>query len=326
MATPPSDKFLGIISWYGLLIVLGAALAVFLADREARRQRLPDDLIVDLALRVLPLGILGARIYYVLFSLPAFAKNPVSVLYIWQGGLAIYGGLIAGALTVLVFCRRRKIPVLRMLDILVPGVALAQAIGRWGNYFNQEAYGWRISDSSALAFFPAAVLIQESNGASWHLAAFFYESVLDISVFLFLIWGRRKLFRKQGDLFLFYLLLYAAGRLVIENLRTDSLYLGSSVRISQLFSVLLCVIVTGILFLRRRKSGKMSPAAVIPVLISFLFHALLLWYAAGGNLPFLQARTDCVLFLGAYSLCQVICSLILYGSSRTENLAACAGT
>ena len=252
-AAPSSSMFLGLIPWYGLLIVAGASLAVFLADREAKRQRLPPDTVIDLALWVLPLGILGARAYYVLFSWPVFERNPVSVLYIWEGGLAIYGGLIAGFLTLLVFCRRRKLSLPRMLDILAPGVALAQAIGRWGNYFNQEAYGWAIPADSPAAFFPLAVLISAPAGPEWHLATFFYESVLDFCIFLFLMLTRRRLLRRPGNVFLFYLLFYAAGRMVIEGLRTDSLYLGSSIRISQLLSALMIPAVLAILIFRRRK-------------------------------------------------------------------------
>ena len=208
LATPSSHLFLGLVSWYGLLIVAGALLAVYLADRESKVQGLPPDTILDLALIALPVGILGARLYYVVFSWPVFASDPLSVLYIWEGGLAIYGGLIAGFAVVALFCRRRGISLPLMLDILIPGVALAQAVGRWGNYFNQEAYGTAISAESSFAFFPIAVLIQQWSDPGWHLATFFYESVLDFAIFLFLTACRRKLFRKHGDMFLFYVIIF----------------------------------------------------------------------------------------------------------------------
>ena len=138
----PSSRFVwGPISWYGLLIVIGIILAVYLSVRESKRLQLPEDTILDLSLWILPSGIIGARLYYVLFSPQTFLENPVSILYIWEGGLAIYGGLIAGFLAIAFFCRKRKLSMLMMLDILVPGVVLAQSIGRWGNYFNMEAYG-----------------------------------------------------------------------------------------------------------------------------------------------------------------------------------------
>ena len=256
LSVPYSRLFLGIIPWYGLLIVIGASCAVFLASREADRCALPAEIIIDLALWVLPLGILGARFYYVLFSWPSFQSNPVSVLFLWEGGLAIYGGLLAGFAVVVLFCRKRNISLLLMSDILIPGVSLAQAIGRWGNYFNQEAYGLPLSQSSAFRFFPAAVQIMEPQGLTWHMATFFYESMLDLLIFLFLIRGRRRLFRKEGDVFVFYLILYGSGRLVIENLRMDSLYMGNSIRVSQLLSLLLSMALCILLLRRRLLEGK----------------------------------------------------------------------
>ena len=172
MAAPSSRLIFGLLPWYGVLIVVGISLAVLLASREANRLHLPEDTVIDLALRVLPLGILGARLYYVAFSWPVFRTHPLSVLYIWEGGLAVYGGIIAGLLTAFVFCRRRHIRFDMMLDILAPGVALAQSIGRWGNYFNQEAYGIPVS-IPAFRFFPLAVLISENGVSVWHAAAFF---------------------------------------------------------------------------------------------------------------------------------------------------------
>ena len=237
---PSSRLFLGLVPWYGLLIVLGAGLAIWLADREAARLSLPKDTIIDLALWALPLGILGARLYYVFFTWEEYRSHPVSILYLWEGGLAIYGGIIAGIAVVFVFAKKRRISPWLLLDILAPGVALAQAIGRWGNFFNQEAYGIPFPERlSFLAFFPLAVTIQEPSGPVLHIATFFLESFWNVCVFLFLIRGRRTFFRKTGDTFLFYLLFYGAGRLWIENLRMDSLYLSSSVRISQLVSLLL---------------------------------------------------------------------------------------
>ncbi len=239
MSVPSSRYILGTIPWYSVLIVCGAALAILLAVREEKRAGLPKDTVIDLALWVLPIGILGARLYYVVFSWSQYRDNPLSILYIWEGGLAIYGGLIAGLITVVVFCRVRGLSILSVCDILVPGVVLAQAIGRWGNYFNQEAFGLPLNNP-AFCFFPIGVLIPENGKMVWHMATFFYESLLDFLIFLFLLFFRRKMKRRRGDVFFAYLFLYGAARLIVENFRMDSLYAGSGIRISQLLSALLC--------------------------------------------------------------------------------------
>jgi len=241
LSIPYSRYLVGPLPWYSFLIILGAALAVILAVKEEKRLHLPKDTIIDLALYAIPFGILGARIYYVLFSWDSFKDHPLSVLRIWEGGIAIYGAVIAGFIVILVFCRIRRLPILSVCDAVVPGLALAQCIGRWGNYFNMEAYGLPLH-SASLCFFPLAVQIPSGEGGSWHMASFFYESLLNLGIFLFL-WniGRRK-FRRRGDSFFFYLFLYGAGRLVIEETRMDSLY-SSGIRISQLLSAVLCLFV-----------------------------------------------------------------------------------
>ncbi len=242
MSSIPYSRYLvGPVPWYSFLIVAGVALAIVLACRGERRTALPRDTVIDLALWLLPFGIAGARIYYVVFSWNSFRDDFLSVFRIWEGGLAIYGGIIAGVIVLLVFCRVRKLRPLLLCDIIVPGLALAQCIGRWGNWFNMEAYGFAVTDPR-LCFFPFAVQIP-ADGYTWHLATFFYESLWDFLVFLYLISSRRKLFRRSGDAFFSYIFLYGAGRLVIEQMRTDSLYAGSSVRVSQVFSVVLCLFV-----------------------------------------------------------------------------------
>ncbi len=241
MSVPYSRYVFGSLPWYSVLIVLGVILAVFLATKEEKRLGLPKDTIVDLALWVLPFGIIGARIYYVIFSWDAFKDDLVSILRVWEGGIAIYGAVIAGLLVVFIFCRVRKLPVLSVCDAIVPGLALAQAIGRWGNYFNMEAYGLPITNPS-FCFFPLAVQIPTTEGVAWHMASFFYESLLNFLIFLFLWTVGRKRLRQRGDSFFFYLFLYGAGRLVIEETRMDSLY-SSGVRVSQLLAAALCMFV-----------------------------------------------------------------------------------
>ena len=312
---PSSRLFLGLIPWYGLLIVVGAAIAILLADREASRLFLPKDTVLDLALWTLPAGILGARIYYVLFSWDVYRENPLSALFIWEGGLAILGGLLAGTLTVAVFARARRLNLLMLLDLLSPGVALAQAIGRWGNFFNQEAYGPALAESSPFAFFPLAVLINEASGPVWHVATFFLESIWNLGVFLFLIRGRRKLFRRTGDIFLFYLLGYSAGRLVIENLRMDSLYLTGGIRVSQLACFLICFTVT-LVFLRRRHLQKADHRCFLPLCgtVLLLLDIPLVCFCLG--LFRCQSPFQQTVALGLLSLLRLGLSLLLYGKSE----------
>ena len=318
MATPPSRYILGSLPWYSILIALGAAVAIVLASREARRIGLPKDTIIDLALWVLPIGILGGRLYYVLFSWHAYRDHPLSALYIWEGGMAIYGALIAGFLTLVVFCRKRKIPLLLMCDIIVPGVVLAQAIGRWGNYFNQEAYGLPVTNP-AFCFFPLAVLIQEGGHASWHMATFFYESAANFCVFLFLLWGRRKLFRHRGDVFFSYLYLYGALRLIIENFRMDSLYAGSTIRVSQLLSACICGTLTVLALLRYRrehermpeKTGLLHFIGLVISWITVMYTVLLILFCIRPDaLPIFSPR-DQFLFLLGYSLSGVTGMLLI---------------
>lgn len=260
LATPSSRMFLGLLPWYSVLIVSGICLALLIAIRQEKRLGLPKDTVVDLALWVIPLGILGARIYYVVFAWDTFAPDPISVLYIWRGGMAIYGGIIGGFIAIVLFARKRRLPVFSLTDMIAPGLALAQAIGRWGNYFNMEAYGAEIT-STAWQFFPAAVFIPSAGGGTWHMATFFYESLWDIVVFILLMSTRTRM-RRRGDTTLWYFLLYGAGRLVIEGLRTDSL-MASTLRVSQLLSAGLCLAVV-VVFLcrgdRRLKLLRLFPA------------------------------------------------------------------
>ena len=311
-AMPASRYVIGGIPWYSFLIVLGAGLAIWLAGREEQRVGLKKDTFIDLALWLLPFGILGARLYYVVFSWSTFRQRPLSVLYIWEGGLAIYGGLIAGLAVILAFCRRRKLAPLLICDVIAPGVALAQAIGRWGNYFNMEAYGILLTNP-ALCFFPLAVRIPAENGAEWHLATFFLESAWNLGVFWFLAAGRRHLFRREGDVVRFYLFLYAAGRLVIEDFRTDSLYAGG-IRVSQLLSL---TVMTGILlYLLMTKPGRRGLYAVIGLVFAL---PVLLYTLQVPFLPALSAGLRAGLLSG-FSGWMIFALLVCYGRSRPEEV------
>lgn len=316
-AVPASRYLFGSLPLYSCLIVLGALIAVVLAVREEKIIGLKKDTILDLALWVLPAGIIGARIYYVAFSWKDFQDDLLSVFRIWEGGIAIYGALIAGLITVLVFARVRKLNPLTLCDVIVPGVILAQAIGRWGNYFNMEAYGAPVTDP-VLQFFPFAVKIPADIETPWHMATFFYESAWNLLVFVFLVIARRRYFRKTGDVFFFYAFLYACGRLVIEDFRMDSLYAASSVRISQLLSVLICI---GLLVYYFRLFGKNSRMGSLFFMLSLLGAVPVLGYCLDIAIrPAGMSLLHHFFLLGAYSLLNMAALFFLYGKTPRDEV------
>ena len=238
------------IYWYGIIISLGVLIGIYLAMREAKRLELDPEIIIDFCLLAIPLAIIGARIYYVVFQWDAYKDNPIDAIKIWEGGLAIFGAVIGGVIAALIFTRWRKLDFWLLVDIVAPSLILGQALGRWGNFFNQEAYGYAITNP-AWQWFPAAVFIEKNQ--QWHMATFFYESLWNFIVFLFLIFYRKRK-KRNGEVFLLYLILYSCGRIVIEGLRTDSLYWGPF-RVSQLLSGILIVLGTAMFFVRRKKEA-----------------------------------------------------------------------
>ena len=253
MAVPYSRYIVGSLPWYSVLMVGSILLAYWLGTREEKRLALPADSMLDMMLVAVPCGIVGARLYYVLMSLDQFADNPISVFFIWEGGIAVYGSILGGALGVFLYCRARKRSFASLMDISAPGLALAQAIGRWGNYFNREAYGPVITNP-AWQFFPAGVLISENGAPVWHVAAFFYESMWDLGVFA-VLWAIRKKVRRRGDLFFWYMALYGSGRYLVEQLRSDSLYLFG-LRASQWLSVLMLATVAAVFLARLARDQR----------------------------------------------------------------------
>lgn len=221
------------IYWYGILIASAVMVGIWLATREYRRRGYNGDIMLDFVLLAVPLAIVGARIYYVAFTWEMFAGQPWwKVFAIWEGGMAIYGAVIGGIVAALIFAKWKKVSFWDIVDSAAPSLILGQAVGRWGNFFNHEAYGYLINDP-AWQWFPAAVNI---NG-EWHMATFFYESFWNVLVFLFLMFYFRKKAKRKGDVFLMYLSLYGLGRMVIEGLRMDSLWLIPDViRISQVLA------------------------------------------------------------------------------------------
>ena len=241
------------IYYYGVLIGLGFLLGILFCARRARRFGLKEDDVYDVAIWGIPCSILGARLYYVLFRLDYYLQHPEEIFAVWNGGLAIYGGVIAGVITVILVCRKKKIPVGAMLDNLCYGLLIGQIIGRWGNFMNREAFGRETTVFCRMG-------LTAPDGATIYVhPTFLYESLWNLGVLLFLLWfektGRRRF---DGHCVTLYFLLYGLGRFWIEGLRTDSLYLGNTgIRVSQALSLAL-VLASGALLLYMR-SQPFSP-------------------------------------------------------------------
>lgn len=268
LSRPMIDRiaFLG-ISWYAILIVAAILIGLALCTREARRLNVPQDTMIDFLLYAIPLSIVFARIYYVVFRFNMYSDNLMAIFNIREGGLAIYGGILGGLIAARITARRHGLSVLTLLDIVAPALVLGQAIGRWGNYINMEAYGLRISEPY-LQFFPFAVEIPVGDIWYWHMATFFYEFCWDVLVFALLLVIRRHRYR-TGDVFCWYLLLYCAGRTVIEGLRNDSLtFISEFVRISQVLSAIAAFGVVIYFFVRIR--DRISLVTIAPLICSVL--------------------------------------------------------
>ena len=252
-------NLLGIpIYWYALIIVSGIIIAMWLSSREAVRVGLKSEDVTDFMLWGLPLSIIGARLYYILFDLPQYIADPIQIFNIRSGGLAIYGGLIAGAITLYFFTKYHFISMWTFLDIAAPIVLLAQAIGRWGNFMNHEAYGpvtTRIFLENL--HIPRFIIDNMYIEGFYRQPTFLYESVWSLIGFILLLFLRnKKHLLKKGEVLLVYVMWYSFGRFFIEGLRTDSLYFLGVIRISQLLSAFLFV-GTIILFIWRRKKGNL---------------------------------------------------------------------
>ena len=236
------------IYFYGVLIGIGFLLGINLCAKRAKRFGLKEDDVYDVMLWLIPSSILGARLYYVIFNWAAFADAPVSALYIWQGGLAIYGG-IAGILVVVLLCRHKRVPIGAMLDDIVYGLLLGQIIGRWGNFMNREAFGRETT------IFCRMGLTAPDGTTIYVHPTFLYESLWNlVGLIALIIWERKGGRRYDGQAALGYFFWYGVGRTWIEGLRTDSLYIaGTSLRVSQLLSIVLALVSLVLLVVNARR-------------------------------------------------------------------------
>ena len=233
------------IYWYSFLIVIGIVISLLLCKKDDGKYNIKFDDILLLFLFMLPIAIISARIFYILFKLDYYIQNPLDMFNIRNGGLAIYGGIIGAVITIIIFCKVKKIKTLDMLDYLAPYLALGQSIGRWGNFFNREAHG--IETNSFLRM----GIIEDGKYIQVH-PTFLYESICTLAIFIFLYNIRNK--RKySGQLTYWYFFLYGIIRAIIEGLRTDSLMLGN-LRVSQIISIVLSLTAGIILIYKKVKN------------------------------------------------------------------------
>ncbi|MDY6785017.1 MAG: prolipoprotein diacylglyceryl transferase [Cyanobacteriota bacterium] len=257
-----------VLRWYSLLIVCAILIGMTLSQYLAQRRRVDPELIGDLALWLVVAAIPCARLYYVAFEWENYSRNPGEIIAIWHGGIAIHGAIIGGTIAALIFARLNKVPFWQLADLVVPSLILGQAIGRWGNFFNSEAFG-RPTDLPWKLYIPVANRPPALRGFEYFHPTFLYESIWNIMVFALLLflffWGLRHPRRlKMGTLALVYLVAYSSGRVWIEGLRTDSLMLGP-LRIAQIVSLVAIALglagLAWLYFLKRRLPDVVSPEA-----------------------------------------------------------------
>lgn len=239
---PPRNMQIGPfdIHFYGVIIALGLVLAVAYACRRSKEFGITEDNVLDGVLWVTPFAILCARLYYCIFSWEHYAENPISILYIWEGGLAIYGGVLGAVVGVSVLCRIKKIKLPTLLDLVALGFLIGQSMGRWGNFFNREAFG-----AETESFLRMGLMNSYTGQVTYYHPTFFYESVWNAVGFLLLHRFSKKR-QYDGQVALLYVAWYGLGRTFIEGLRTDSLYWGPF-RVSQLLAAVSCAAAVAVL-------------------------------------------------------------------------------
>lgn len=239
------------VAWYGILIATGIVLAFMVVQREMVKRGMHPDFLTDLLIWAVPISIISARIYYVIFTWDYYKDNLGAIIQIWNGGIAIHGALIGAFITTFVYTKKRGISFWRVVDIAAPGLLIGQIIGRWGNFINQEAHGGPVSEEFlANTIIPDWIMNNMTiDGVTYH-PTFLYESMWNI-VGLIIILVLRRVALKRGEVFLFYLVWYSVGRFFIEGMRTDSLYVIGELRAAQLVSIVTIIVGITIFIVRR---------------------------------------------------------------------------
>jgi len=243
------------IYWYSVMILLGVVAGIYMSIRESKRMGL-HEYIENLIFEVLFIGIIGARLYYVIFNFSAYKNDLLSIFKIWEGGLAIYGGIIGGLIAIIHNAKKNYKSIIETTDIIAPGLIIAQSIGRWGNFFNGEAHGTAVTYSFLKKLhIPNFIINGMYIGGTYYHPTFLYESLWCLLGFFFLLIVRKKTKRAKGTVTYSYFIWYGIGRYLIEGLRTDSLYLGT-LKISQVVSIILIIIGTVGLLKKNIKNSK----------------------------------------------------------------------
>ena len=241
------------IYWYSICILIGVILAYILITKESKKHNIDNDIISDLIFYTLIVGILGARIYYVIFNLDYYMQNPIDIIKIYNGGLAIHGGIIFGVLFVYFFTKKKKLNFVKILDICAPAVILAQAIGRWGKLFNKEAHGSIVLIEKLKSMhIPKFIIDGMYIDGNYYYPTFYFESIWCIIGFIILMFIRKNKNVKIGVQIGFYLIWYSIGRFFIEALRTDSLMLFN-LKMAQIVSIIGIIIGIILMILSKNK-------------------------------------------------------------------------
>ncbi|HLZ36363.1 MAG TPA: prolipoprotein diacylglyceryl transferase [Mycobacteriales bacterium] len=235
---------------YALAIILGVVVAVWLGDRRWRARGGCPGTVADVATWAVPFGLVGGRLYHVVTSWELYRDRPVEALFVWRGGLGIWGAVALGALGAWIACRRRRVNTAAFADAIAPGIAFAQAIGRWGNWFNQELYGKPTTLPWGLEIDPLHRPTATPQVATYH-PTFLYESVWNVGVGLLVLWADRRFRLGGGRAFALYAAAYTAGRFWIEGLRVDPAHVVLGLRLNQWVSLVVFLAAVGYLVARR---------------------------------------------------------------------------
>ena len=230
------------IRFYSLFILLAVISVAFFAEKEAHRLGVKKDFLFNMLFWAFIFGILGARLYYVIFNFQEYIKDPIEIIKIWNGGLAIHGGLLAGVLTCYLYCKRYNVRPLRMCDIVAVPVLLGQSIGRWGNFFNQEAHGAATTHAKLQGLLaPQPVINGMQIDGVYYFPTFWFESIVCLIAFIVLCIIRRGKYTKVGSMTAAYLMIYGVLRFFIEMQRTDALMIAGF-RMAQIVSVIMFIV------------------------------------------------------------------------------------
>ena len=241
------------IYWYSIMIFLGVLLGIIVAYIEIKRKKIDTDKFSNMAFYAILSGFIGARLYYVLFNLDYYLASPIEIIKVWNGGLAIHGGIIGAIIAMYIYCKKHDMSIYLMLDICAPALLIGQIIGRWGNFFNSEAHGGVVTRTFLEGLHLPEFIINGMyiNGNYYH-PTFLYESLLNLVCFIILMILRKNKKIKLGVITGIYLMWYSVIRFFIESLRTDSLMLGS-LRMAQVISIVLFIIGLVLIILSKKK-------------------------------------------------------------------------